>query len=384
MNTLSPLLATGQPVEWWFVFKFNGATFPSKESQEPTPTLFGGSPIDYHGGLSLSYACANSASASLKMGTGYIGTSLKDPVAATFNQVYNGSCNYIIWNDQFNGNPLQSLDSPWGHSKGVLAWDDTGAGFVMQVSTPSWPASGSIHHPRKGDGNTLGCVKDDDSLLSQHFFALKLTPADVDVVLQGLVNAYVATKPGNSQIVNVTGPANLKTLAANLGKDPKSTKVIKQSLSSGITFISKPSALHVPPWQLVSAQLGSLPLRVASFWADPIINSTTASTPINCWQPTLGKPGAVQTAISGTWDGKSIGLKGGADNQSNHAKIAVSESSSPICIFGDLNQQGTLGGNGASCDSSQNGRGGTFYVLHNPTLFQGLTSLLKGNSAPVQ
>src|SRR5947199_2640123 len=36
-----------------------------------------------------------------------------------------------------------SCSSPWGHSKGVLAWNDAGEGFVMQVSTPSWPASGS-------------------------------------------------------------------------------------------------------------------------------------------------------------------------------------------------------------------------------------------------
>ena len=41
----------------------------------------------------------------------------------------------------------------------MLAWDDSGKGFVMQVSTPSWPGSGSEKRPRKNDGNTLGCVK---------------------------------------------------------------------------------------------------------------------------------------------------------------------------------------------------------------------------------
>src|SRR5207253_6991089 len=63
---------------------------------------------------------------------------------------------------------------PWGHSKGTLAWNDAGEGFVLQVTTPSWPAAGSNKFPRKTDGNTLGCVKDDNVEVSQHFFALKL------------------------------------------------------------------------------------------------------------------------------------------------------------------------------------------------------------------
>ena len=31
----------------------------------------------------------------------------------------------------------------WGHSKGMLAWNDDGAGVIMQVTTPGWPRSGS-------------------------------------------------------------------------------------------------------------------------------------------------------------------------------------------------------------------------------------------------
>jgi len=345
--------------------------------------------MDYGGGLSLNYACASSASASLQMGTGYLGTSLNDPLGATFNQIYQGSCNYVLWNDQFNNDPMPNEDSPWGHSKGVLAWDNTGAGFVIQVSTPSWPASGNAKYPRKTDGNTLGCVHDDDSMVSQHFFALSLTAADVATILAGLVNASVVTKPGDLQIVNAGGPANLQALAKNLGALSPGKTLMTQVLSSGVTFISKPSLLHVPPWQMVSAQLGSLPIRVANWWADPMIYSTTAATPVKCWEPTLGQPGEVQIATSGTWQGKSIGLQGGEGTTFNHAKVGVSLlTARPLCIFGDMNQQGTLDGDGkgldASCASSQNGRGGTFYVLQNQALFQSLTGLLSGTSAPVQ
>src|SRR5204863_8132467 len=119
-----------------------------------------------------------------------------DPVGATFDGVYNDGFFYVIWNDQFYGDPAiagctNSCSSPWGHSKGMLAWNDAGDGFVMQVSTPSWPAAGSKLSPRKTDGNTLGCVTDDDVKVSQHFFALKLTKDDVVKVLKALKNASV-------------------------------------------------------------------------------------------------------------------------------------------------------------------------------------------------
>jgi hypothetical protein len=51
----------------------------------------------------------------------------------------------------------------------------------------------------------------------------------------------------------------------------------------------------------------------------------------------------------------------------------------PLSIFADLNQQGSLTGN---CQSSQNGRGGMFYVLENPELFEDMTKLLDGKVAP--
>ena len=63
------------------------------------------------------------------------------------------------------------------------------------MSTPSWPASGSSAHPRPTDGNTLGCVADNDVLVSQHFFALALNRDDVIAVLKALANASVVTDP---------------------------------------------------------------------------------------------------------------------------------------------------------------------------------------------
>jgi hypothetical protein len=45
-----------------------------------------------------------------------------------------------------------------------------------------------------------------------------------------------------------------------------------------------------------------------------------------------------------------------------------------------MNQQGTL--SGPHCDSSQNGRGGLFFVVQDPQLFQSVRDLLQGQTAP--
>jgi deoxyribonuclease II len=384
-SAVTPLLAAGKPVDWWFAFKFNDNTFPGDESKEPNPAIFGGVPTKYKNGFCLNYAYASSAHPALQMGAGSIGSSMDDPLGATFGQIYFGSNNYVLWNDQFYNNPIKTEGSPAGHSKGALTWNNSGEGFVLQVSTPSWPGSGSAKNPRQNDGNTLGSIADDDVLVSQHFFALKLTPADVEAVLTGLVNASVVTDQSQPSIFNGGGPANLVALAKKLGQKSSASAVFTKVLSSGVTLISKPSGLQVPPWQMVSAQLGGVPLRAATWWETPFIFSTDETTPMSCWDTSLGKAGAVQIATTGSWQGKTIGLKGEAEPTGNHAKVGISTAAGkPHCIFGDMNQQGALSPHDKeTCASSQNGRGGLFFVLDNPTLCESLTELLRGDSAPV-
>jgi len=408
-----PLLKSGQPVNWWFVFKFNAASFPECGGVQRT-CVFGGSVQPYKT-FGQQFVFASSANGTLQPGGGCLGDATTDPLGATFDQIYNGNAYYVLWNDQFYGDPLATQFAPAGHSKGMLAWNDLGDGMVLQVSTPSWPASGSAKQPRKTDGNTLGCVSDDDVLVSQHFFALKLNKADVATVLGALANSSVVTDPSSLQIVNNGGPANIQALVQSLGTVSKSKSPMVSTLSSGVVLISKPSNLNVPPWQMVSALLGGVPLRVASWWADPTIPTTTATTSIGCWDASLPKPGAVEIATTGTWQGNTLGFTGVSEPDGNHAKIGVSTSqgaivplqrtppnrhcanndSSPECaplrnaclfgtcpyvIFGDMNQQGTL--SGPHCDSSQNGRGGLFFVLRDPALFHSVQQLLQGQTAP--
>lgn len=379
----APLLEKGHPVAWWFVFKFNAHSFPGcGGGARACP--FGGSVQNYTLGQQFVYA--SSETEKLQKGVGCVGGTMTDPLGATFDEVYNNSFYYVIWNDQFYDDPTitgctKECGSPWGHSKGMLAWNDAGEGLVLQVTTPSWPAAGSKLAPRQTDGNTLGCVKDDDVKVSQDFFAIKLTKDDLVKVLKALKNASVVTDPGNRQIVNNGGPTEVQDLVKSLGTKSHSHTVTKDTLSSGVELISKPSALHVPPWQMISAELGGIPIRAATWWANPKIPSTTASTHIACWDNHLGTPGPVEIAITGQWGGKTFGLKGGPGPDFNHAKIGVSTSGAHhYAIFGDMNQQGTL--SGSNCGSSQNGRGGLFYVIDDKGLSDSVTNLIKGNSAP--
>src|SRR5581483_9621391 len=103
-------------------------------------------------------------------------------------------------------------------------------------------------HPRQNDGNTLGCIKDNDVLVSQHFFALKLNKDDVVAVLKGIANASVVTKAQDPELVNSGGPADIQSLTASLGHVSSSKSATITTLSSGVKLISKPSKLEVPPW----------------------------------------------------------------------------------------------------------------------------------------
>jgi hypothetical protein len=265
----------------------------------------------------------------------------------------------------------------------VIAWNDSGEGLVMQVTTPDWPGSGNKNSPRASEGNSLGCTQsDNDILVSQHFFALKLTKDDVLKVLTGLENASVVTDPTSPQIVKNGGPSDIQALVRELGKRSASTTVSTAVLSSGIELISKPSDLHVPPWQMVSATLDGVDLRTATWWANPKIPTTTRSTTIACWDSSLGTPGAVEIATTGQFGGKALGLQGVASSSGNHAKIGVSLSGTHhYAIFRDMNQQGALSGN---CKSSQKGRGGLFYVIDDGALAGSLHDLITGDTAPSQ
>lgn len=378
----TPLIEKDKAVKWWFVYKFNAQTFPTcdKDEDDDRDCSFGGKPAPYKN--SQQFVFASSDKSSLTKHDGCAGTT--DPVATTFQQVFSGKFHYLVWNDQFYQDPkvhacsADSCGGSWGHSKGVLAWNDDGEGVVMQVTTPAWPGVATRKFTRKA-GNTLGCIKKPNNIQNaQHFFAVKLNAADVLHVLDALENASVVTDTSKLELVNITGsPKEIKDRVMKLGQKSDSDQIKQFDLSAGIKLISKPSAMHVPPWQMLSSVLGGVDLKAATWWSSPQIPTTNGTKKIACWDDALTTdPGAVEIALTGKWDGEDIGLIGGQ----NHAKIGVSTSNKKhLAIFADLNQQGALSGN---CSSSQNGRGGMFYVLDDKALFDDMTKLLDGKVAP--
>jgi hypothetical protein len=389
-------IAGGKPVTWWFAYKFSSSSFPTRVDDPNRDCPFGGTPIRQ--GFSQRYVSASSANPALVDGPSLLGASTADPLGATFAKIYGGKYYFVVWNDQFKDDPVvkgpecttTQCGSPWGHSKGILAWDKDGNGVVIQVTTPSWPGSGSAAHPRAA-GNTLGCVTNDNDVSNaQDFFALTLKPNDVKMVLQALALASVSTDIANPQLVNrrIAGAqplADLDAIVATLGRQVDDKAFSVQRLSSNVLLIAKPSALHVPPWQFVSSVLGGEGLQTATWWAQPRIASTRSAADVHCWDPSLKiPPGRVDVAVSSIYESAQLAFTGGP----NHAKIGTSLGGGGhhYAIFGDLNQQGKLGtaaDNGdKTCASSQNGRGGMFFVLSDPTLSSGISKLITGKIAP--
>ncbi len=193
-----------------------------------------------------------------------------------------------------------------------------------------------------------------------------------------LQNASVVTDPTNLQIVKNGGPSKVQELVASLGTRSDSKLSTKVKLSSGVELISKPSHLNVPPWQMVSVVLGG-----SLYGCNPVVNpkiyTTTQSTEITCWNDDLGTPGSVEIATTRQWTGKTFGLTVGSGSNFNRAKLGVSTTGNDhYSIFGDMNRQGAV--SGERCSSSQNGRGGLFYVINDPVLFDNLKQLISGST----
>ena len=192
------------------------------------------------------------------------------------------------------------------------------------------------------------------------------------------------TFPGCGGLRNGSAPLAARFKPTNISASSSLTRVAPiTNFNRAAGLISKPSNLRVPPWQMVSALLGSEPLRAATWWARPEIPTTKATTVVGCWDPSLAKPGAVEIATTGIWAGSEIGLERIPDPDGNHAKIGESTDSTTnhsYAIFGDMNQQGSL--SGPNCKSSQDGRGGLFYVVDDSQLFSSVRDLINGGTAP--
>src|SRR5258708_26082525 len=91
----TPLLTKGHPADWWFVFKFNAATFPGCAAGATRACLFGGTVKDYKA-FSQQFVYASNEHASLQQGSGCVGDTTTDPIGATLHQIYNNNLHYFF------------------------------------------------------------------------------------------------------------------------------------------------------------------------------------------------------------------------------------------------------------------------------------------------
>src|SRR5207244_13510885 len=83
-GSLQPLFAKGHPVDWWFAFKFNSASFPKCAGGAVRQCPFGGQVQSSWTSFSQQFAVASSDSKSLQAGSGCAGDTTGDPIGATF------------------------------------------------------------------------------------------------------------------------------------------------------------------------------------------------------------------------------------------------------------------------------------------------------------
>jgi hypothetical protein len=350
---ITPLDGNGNPVDWFFCLKFPEGMGCDCKSASCTHWDDKKSK-----GLCYLYADSNNPIVRLNSDIGYgCLNETNNPVTQTLQQL-TSDASYVIWNDQGkltsqNGS-YKDCGAPHAHSKGA-AGIISNTGFIMNCSTPYFPDP---------DNFLLGCQDDDNAELSQHFFCFSVGSSDFSKWASTVANAKLCTL--------VTNKWDNYTDVTSGGKS--STVSLKTLNGIDINMMVKGSEDFFIPWTFVADTVGE-DLSVLSFYGSPY-------TPPVCAGAKDAKCTYNDTPKQSITIVNSLGYKsyswcghGGPQNTSNHAKIAIGSSPSDLVICGSMNMQGTPA---TGCKSSQMGRGGDFYAIHNKTLWSGLDGVFQG------
>lgn len=218
---LSPLNETGNPVDWWFIYKT-----PDLSASAETAAADGFRYAYYDDPLTEVVASPNEINGD----QGALALTL----AALFSEP-SDSKGYILYNDE---NPKGPPDNGnCGHTKGVLGFDaDSNTGFWLLHSWPKYPAADGSAKPAPNYGQTYLCLALDldqlgalaaqmvnyqqpqvydskipDGLPAGH--GLRQLAAGVNVDAPGGTNVLQLTTRG----LNAHGPNSFKVIAKNRG-----------------------------------------------------------------------------------------------------------------------------------------------------------------------
>jgi len=320
----------------------------------------------------------------------------------------NGTCELISCTTRDLPHYNNICSSPYGHSKGALAYEESGTGFFLQGTTPNWPDPS-----QKSTYTPLGCQLDSNTDLSQSFLGLTLD-ADTFSEMAPYIEAARLCSTGTTSCRN--GSAGhmidfnctseqtraedwsiLDTAFSGTSTSDMHSSTYSGTTSGGVDFklIAKAEADAIPPWLLVASELG-VDLGVSS-WLDfnygfaSLCSGDDYSSATNqmCLvSDDLGislneNGGAVQSvenALAASFEINGVDLAwalwGEFTSIASHAKFAIaSEFDNPWFVSGDENNQGWSCS--TSCSGSQSGRGGLFFALNNSEVHASIYDMLK-------
>ena len=313
-----------------------------------------------------------------------------NPVTQTLNQ--RPGNDYAIWNDQMSKSAIpgtyKDCSSPRAHSKGAMIVGKSGRGVILNASTPDFPDP---------DSNVLGCSEDDNTEVTQHFFAASLPIDAMYKWKKAMVNAELCQ-------VNDVDDGGVD-LNPDIDASKTNTSVEVQTTNGEpLTIIVKGAKQDGVPWDLVATETNA-DLDVLSWYANPEYYPVCKNQLTPCltgWQTDWQESGSIDKIAShsinvvtsldfgkyceadistcGTEKQFCCGL-GGSAKYKNHAKMAaatVSDESenddNSVVVFGSMNMQGNPDTT-TPCSSSQMGRGGDFYTLKNKDLHESMQDL---------
>jgi deoxyribonuclease-2 len=300
---------TGNPVDWWFMYKIAGKA-KGKTKWTGTEYVYFDARKPAIGKLTLSDERVD------KNGV----------LPETLQQIYskeataNPHLGWFFYNDE---NPITGkTNSSRGHTKGVLAFDlASNTGFWLIQSTPKFPPKGTYSFPTTGEPNaqTMLCITLKDATVAQSIAKQMFTAQQPQVYLASKVPAEL-TDPNDPRV------KLLQNQVAS-GTTPISA-VIPFTSKAGVKFMSIAKNSH---WGL-------------DFYNDLVGPTLHDNLDVETWEHDPTPPSIDSDKVHTVVDMKGIdlnplGIDAAWPEPDDHAKLAISaksEATHYVCV-GDIN-----------------------------------------------
>lgn len=339
---LSTMDESGNPVDWWFMYKISGkASTGDGRKLLGTEYIYFDSNAPADGKLALSPHHVDKDGA----------------LPNTLNQLYgpaasaNKQLGWYFYNDE---NPITGqVVGSRAHAKGVLAFDlESNSGFWLIHSTPKFPPKDAYSFPKTGMPNaqTLLCITLPDADAARAIANQMYHVQQPNVYLSSDIPSGIASDPNDPRVLlmkDQVAPGNTPLHA-----------VVPFNSKGGVKFMS---IAKNKTWGL-------------DFYNDLVGPTLNENLDVETWEHDPTPPAMDSDKVHTVVDMKAIDLDAlGIDiawpEPDDHAKLAISDKAEAIryiCV-GDINF--TL---------AQEKRGGGTVAFQCDALWKGISSILEG------